>query len=45
MPFQDHPEEVVPLVETIAVCVPDEFEPHVPLVIVPLLLESLKHPT
>lgn len=42
--FQDHPEEVVPLLQKIAVHLPDEFEPYVPLVVVPLLLESLKHP-
>lgn len=36
-------EEVVPLLEEIALCVPDEFTPHVPS-IVPLLLASLKYP-
>ena len=41
--FQVHPDAVVPLLQMIAIHLPHEFEPHVPLV-VPLLLESLKHP-
>lgn len=38
-------EEVVPLVETIAINLPEEVAPHVPTVVVPLLLRSLQHPT
>ena len=36
-------EEVVPLLEEMALRVPEEFAPHVPNV-VPLLLDSLKYP-
>lgn len=34
----------MPLLETIATYVPEEFAPHVPRVVVPLLLGSLRHP-
>ncbi|CAN0383516.1 unnamed protein product, partial [Ectocarpus sp. 12 AP-2014] len=43
--WSDHMEEVVPLVETIAINLPEEVTPHVPTVVVPLLLKSLQHPT
>lgn len=43
MVLQEHMEDVVPLLEEISLCIPDEFVPYVHS-IVPLLLASLEHP-